>query len=74
MSATFAGAFVGIVTATVNLAVMFGFTFTDGQRTAIIAEATAITVIAPLVGRWLDHSKQQAEARSQAAVTIAQGK
>lgn len=74
MNGTLAGAFVGLISTTVNLAVVFGIRLTEGQRAAVIAEATAITVIAPIIGRWVDHSKQAVESRNQAAVTIAQGK
>jgi integral membrane sensor domain MASE1 len=65
--ATIAGAMLGIVSATVNLVVAFGIRLNDAQKTAIIAEATAATVVAPLIGALIDHSHRQAASRVDAA-------
>ena len=68
---TLSGAVLGVVTATVSLAIAFGWHISPRAQAAIIAEATAITVVAPAVGAAYDHSKRQSAARIQAAQTIA---
>lgn len=68
---TFVGSIVALVSAAVGLAVAFGVHITDEQRTAVIAFVTAAIAVAPIVGASFDHSKRQASARRDAAVTIA---
>ena len=71
---TLAGAFVALVSTTINLAVVFGVNLSERQTAAIVAEATAITTIAPLIGALIDHSKRQAVARVVAASEIGRAK
>lgn len=72
-TATIAGAVISIVTATLNLLVVFGVHLSNAEKTAIIAEATAVVAIAPLIGAFIDHSRRQAVATTNAAY-IAQAK
>lgn len=69
---TITGAVIGIVTATVTLLIAFGVHISSKERDAIIAEATAITAIAPAIGAVLDHGKAQAESRTSAAIITSQ--
>lgn len=65
---TVVGAILGLVAATVSLAVAFGIHLDAAEREAIIGEAVAITAFAPLIGALLDHGKAQAESRTSAAI------
>jgi hypothetical protein len=68
---TIYGAFVGLVSASVDLAIAFGLKVTPQEKTAVIAEATAITIIAPIIGALWDHSHRQAASRVAAAEVAA---
>ncbi len=64
---TITGAILGLVGSTISLAIAFGVAIRPELRDAIIAEATAVLAIAPLVGALFDHGKRQASSRVAAA-------
>lgn len=59
---TITGAILGLVGSTISLAIAFGVSIRPELRDAMIAEATAVLSIAPLVGALVDHGKRTAAA------------
>lgn len=71
---TIIGAVIGLVTATISLLIAFGVHLDAAERSAIVAEASAVLAFAPLIGAVLDHAKAQSESRTGAAIIASQTK